>query len=381
MRRLSHLCVCVCVCAIAVPAAANPTTPTTYAVSSLRLEAQSWTYVPLLARTQLPDGSSTTAAHSVLAIPDPATRTGDNFIALWYTPDPAQPTGWSAVAWNTRTSLEKVYAQIADQLNIPDDPALDEWPYVPELSTQEIFADDLPFPLANGVAADDPLAPVLDALPPETQGELLDTMAGYGYGADDGTGPLRAYDPCDPSTHGVTDEYVRVFGRGLTSIAQATPFDNNIETFANVFITGITNPNPCETGAGGGGAIICNYRISGVPPAWPAGIPAVIGGGFGPPTPWALTLQFNVVGGAWCDYRRTATRSRTVTLVCAGILCPTVPAFPGLETQVWEETIIAVPVTFRPCPPTPPAPFGAGPFSPTALVSSTLTSITACPLP
>lgn len=227
---------CVCVCAIAVPAAASTANPNTYAVSSLRIEAQSWTYVPLLARTQLPDGSSATAAHSVLAIPDPATRTGDNFIAVWYTPDPAQPTGWSAVAWNTRTTLDKVYAQIADQLDIPDDPALDEWPYVPELSAQEIFPEDLPFPLVNGVSADDPLAPALGALPPETQGELLDTMADYGYGADDG--PLQTSDTIDPPNQDPNDNDA-VYSRGLTAIAQATPFIDDFESFTDVFMAGV----------------------------------------------------------------------------------------------------------------------------------------------
>ncbi|MBA4039611.1 MAG: hypothetical protein C0468_04695 [Planctomyces sp.] len=223
-------------CAIAVPAAASTANPNTYAVSSLRIEAQSWTYVPLLARTQLPDGSSATAAHSVLAIPDPATRTGDNFIAVWYTPDPAQPTGWSAVAWNTRTTLDKVYAQIADQLDIPDDPALDEWPYVPELSAQEIFPEDLPFPLANGVDADDPLAPALGVLPPETQGEILEVMADNGYGADDG--PLQTSDTIDPPNQDPNDNDA-VYSRGLTAIAQATPFIDDFESFTDVFMAGV----------------------------------------------------------------------------------------------------------------------------------------------
>lgn len=366
-----------CVCAIAVPAAASTANPNTYAVSSLRIEAQSWTYVPLLARTQLPDGSSATAAHSVLAIPDPATRTGDNFIAVWYTPDPAQPTGWSAVAWNTRTTLDKVYAQIADQLDIPDDPALDEWPYVPELSAQEIFPEDLPFPLVNGVAADDPLAPALGVLPPETQGEILEVMADNGYGADDGTGPLRNYDPCDPTTQGSTEDYARVFGRGLTAINQAAPFDNNIETFANVFITGITNPNPCETGAGGGGSAFCGYyKISVAPGPWPAGVPAAIGGGFGPPTAWALDeVTPTTGGGISCEYVRTATRSRAVTLVCVNLWCTTSAPFPGNETETWIEDATWYTVRGVTCPVPPgPAQVGTGGFVPARLKTRTLSS-------
>lgn len=127
-----------------------------YRVDAQSIEIGDWRFIPIV---EVDDDNPTNPAapaevHSFVALLNPTLIEGDLIAAIWYARDPAQPTGWDSVAWDTQDQWA-VFGFVQGYLNMPESDA-DNWES-DQPRPQTIASAGVPKKYYRGMLDDDPI--------------------------------------------------------------------------------------------------------------------------------------------------------------------------------------------------------------------------------